>query len=67
MIINLVKVDYHDIGNGSLYYINRVDGTKRDSITKDTFEQIFSASKSHSINRYLLEGCTTNEYFLSFD
>lgn len=67
MVINLVKVDYHDIGNGSLYYIKTSDGKKRESISKDTFNQILAASKSHSINSYPWESCTTNDYFLSFD
>lgn len=66
-MINLVKVEYHDIGNGSMYYIKTSDGKKRESISKDTFDQIMAASKSHSVNRYPWEGCTTNDYFLSFD
>ncbi len=67
MIITLVKVDYHDIGNGSLYYIKTSDGKKRETISKDAFNQIVAASKSHSVNSYPWEGCTTNVFSLIFD
>lgn len=67
MIITLVKVEYHDVGNGCLYYMKTYNDTKRETISKDAFDQILAASRSHSVNRYPWEGCTTNEYFLSFD